>query len=81
MFAATGKKMWDFYKAGNTITHQEINLLILGNVVAFVVALIAIKGFIDYLTKHGFKIFVWYRIVIGLIIIVMLLSEHKLSII
>ena len=81
MFAATGKKLWDFYRAGNTITHQEINLLILGNVVAFVVALIAIKGFIDYLTKHGFKIFGWYRIIIGLIIIVMLLSGHKLSII
>ena len=81
MFAATGKKMWDFYKDGNTITHQEINLLILGNVVAFVVALIAIKGFIDYLTKHGFKIFGWYRIVVGIVIIAMILLGHDLKVI
>lgn len=81
MFAATGKKMYDFYKAGYTITHKEINLLIVGNVIAFVVALIAIKAFIDYLTKHGFKIFGWYRIIIGLVIIVMLLMGHDLKVI
>ena len=81
MFAATGKKIWDFYKAGYTITHQEINLLIVGNIIAFVVALIAIKAFIDYLTKNGFKLFGWYRIIVGLVIIVMLLMGHDLKVI
>ncbi|MGY3054808.1 undecaprenyl-diphosphatase [Pedobacter sp. UYEF25] len=81
MFAATGKKIWDFYKAGYTINHQEINLLIVGNIIAFVVALIAIKAFIDFLTKHGFKLFGWYRIIVGLVIIVMLLMGHDLKVI
>ena len=81
MFAATAKKMLDFYQAGYNITSKEINLLIVGNVIAFVVALIAIKAFIEFLTKHGFKVFGWYRIVIGLVIIVMLLTGHNLSVI
>jgi len=81
MFAATAKKLYDFYKEGNTITHEQINLLIIGNVVAFIVALLAIKSFIGYLNKHGFRVFGWYRIVAGLIIIGLLLTGHNLQII
>ncbi|TCD19330.1 undecaprenyl-diphosphate phosphatase [Pedobacter psychrodurus] len=81
MFAATAKKLYDFYKEGNTITHDQTNLLIIGNVVAFVVALLAIKSFIGYLNKNGFKVFGWYRIAAGLIIIILLLSGHNLQII
>jgi undecaprenyl-diphosphatase len=55
--------------------------LIIGNVVAFVVALLAIKSFIGYLNKNGFKVFGWYRIAAGLIIIILLLSGHNLQII
>lgn len=81
MFAATGKKLYDFYKEGHVITHDQMNLLIVGNVIAFIVALLAIKSFIGYLNKHGFKVFGWYRIVVGLIIIILLLSGHQLQII
>ncbi|TBO38859.1 undecaprenyl-diphosphate phosphatase [Pedobacter kyonggii] len=81
MFAATAKKLYDFYKEGHTITHEQTNLLIIGNVVAFVVALLAIKSFIGYLNKNGFKVFGWYRIAAGLIIIILLLSGHNLQII
>ena len=81
MFAATGKKLFDFYKEGNTITPEQTNLLIIGNVVAFIVALLAIKSFIGYLNKHGFKMFGWYRIVAGLIIIILLMTGHNLQII
>ncbi|WP_316833203.1 undecaprenyl-diphosphate phosphatase [Pedobacter aquatilis] len=81
MFAATAKKLYDFYKEGNTITHEQTNLLIVGNVVAFVVALLAIKSFIGYLNKHGFRVFGWYRIIAGLIIIALLLTGHNLQII
>lgn len=81
MFAATAKKLYDFYKEGHTITHDQTNLLIIGNVVAFIVALLAIKSFIGYLNKHGFKVFGWYRIAAGLIIIILLLSGHNLQII
>ncbi|MGY0038540.1 undecaprenyl-diphosphate phosphatase [Pedobacter sp. NJ-S-72] len=48
---------------------------------AFIVALLAIKSFIGYLNKHGFKVFGWYRIIAGLIIIVLIYSGHNLQII
>ena len=44
---------------------DHINLFILGNVIAFIIALIAVKTFIDVLTKYGFKFWGWYRIIIG----------------
>lgn len=81
MFAATAKKLYDFYKEGHVISSEQVNILIIGNVVAFAVALLAIKSFIGYLNKHGFKVFGWYRIVVGLIIIILLLSGHQLQII
>ncbi|MBY0245525.1 MAG: undecaprenyl-diphosphate phosphatase [Sphingobacteriaceae bacterium] len=81
MFAATAKKLLDFYKEGHHISTEQTQLLIIGNVVAFVVALIAIKGFIGFLSKNGFKLFGWYRIIVGGIIIILILSGHQLSII
>ncbi|MBD3750354.1 MAG: undecaprenyl-diphosphate phosphatase [Sphingobacteriales bacterium] len=80
MFAATAKKLLDFYKDGHTVTGQEINLLFIGNAIGFVVALIAIKAFIGYLSKNGFRIFGIYRIIVGGIILVMLLSGHQLNV-
>lgn len=70
MFAATVKSLWDYVKdEGGTFTSQEILLLSVGNVVAFVVAMLAIRAFIGYLTRHGFKVFGYYRIVVGLLIL------------
>ena len=71
MFAATAKKLLDFYKDGLVLNTQEISIIAFGNVVAFVVALLAIKSFIGFLNKHGFKGFGWYRIVVGGILIVL----------
>ncbi|MBU2906981.1 MULTISPECIES: undecaprenyl-diphosphate phosphatase [Arenibacter] len=70
MLGATLKKSYDYYNAGFTLTSEQINLLIIGNVVGFVVALFAIKTFIGYLSKHGFKVFGYYRIVVGFAIII-----------
>lgn len=81
MFGATAKKLLDFFKDGEQLSSQEINMLIVGNVVGFIVALLAIKYFIGFLTKHGFKWFGWYRIIIGAIIIILLLSGYNLSIV
>ncbi|SFH38440.1 undecaprenyl-diphosphate phosphatase [Pedobacter insulae] len=81
MFAATAKKLLDFYQEGHAITPDQMQVLAFGNVVAFIVALLAIKSFIGYLNKNGFKIFGWYRIIVGGVIIVLLLSGHSLSII
>lgn len=80
MLGATSKKLLDFYLDGNTLTGEEINILVIGNVVGFIVAIIAIKTFIDFITRYGFKLFGWYRIIVGGIILVLLLSGHSLSI-
>ncbi len=69
MFAASAYKLIQNYQF---ISSDDLDILLIGNVVAFVVALIAIKTFIAFLTKHGFKVFGYYRIVVGLIILVML---------
>lgn len=71
MFAATLYKMFSFYKEGQVFSAHEINLLIVGNVVAFIVAIVAIKSFIAFLTKHGFKVFGYYRIILGLVILIL----------
>ncbi|MDB5119451.1 MAG: UDP-diphosphatase [Sphingobacteriales bacterium] len=81
MFGATAKKLYDFYKEGYQITSDEIKLLAIGNIVAFIIAMLAIKYFITFLQKRGFVIFGWYRIVVGVIIIALLLSGHELSMI
>lgn len=81
MFGATAKKLYDFYKDGHMITSQEVSLLLIGNMVGFLVAILAIKTFIEFLNKHGFKIFGIYRIVVGGIIIVLLSLGYNLHII
>ena len=60
-------------------TGHNIAMLILGCVIAFVVALLAMKWFVNFLTRYGFKVFGLYRIVVGLVIIVLLLTGHSLS--
>lgn len=81
MFAATAKKLLDFFTEGHTFSSQEINVLIVGNVVGFLVAIVAIKTFIGIVTQYGFRAFGWYRIIVGGIIIVLLLSGHSLQVI
>ena len=80
MFAATVYKMYKYHKEFG-IVKEDLSILMIGNVVAFIVALIAIKGFISYLTKHGFKVFGWYRIAIGLIIIALYAFGYNLEIV
>ncbi len=70
MFAATLFKMLKLFMDGGTeILVNNLSVLIIGNVVAFIVALLAIKFFISFVTKYGFKAFGWYRIVVGLAIL------------
>jgi len=74
MFAATVKSFYDYLKDGGAFTNEHLQLFAIGNVVAFVVAIIAIRSFISYLTKSGFKAFGWYRIVVGGVIIALHLA-------
>lgn len=72
MFAATCKSLWDYVKdEGGSFSSEELTLLAVGNIVAFIVAMIAIKAFIGFLTKHGFKVFGYYRIIVGVIILIL----------
>jgi undecaprenyl-diphosphatase len=81
MFAATLYKMYKYIDSGATFRTNEISLLVVGNVVAFIVALLAIRSFISYLTKHGFKVFGYYRIIVGIILLILLYSGVELSIV
>jgi undecaprenyl-diphosphatase len=81
MFGATVKDLWDFHKA-NTLSsdqlHHDIKYLLIGSVIAFIVALLAIKSFITFLEKKGFKLFGYYRIVAGIAIIILYFTTNAL---
>ena len=80
MFAATVYKMYKLFKEGGTeIIMDNMVVLIVGNVVAFIVAMLAIKFFISYVQKYGFKAFGWYRIIVGGLILVWLLMGNSLE--
>ncbi|MBI3134636.1 MAG: undecaprenyl-diphosphate phosphatase [Bacteroidetes bacterium] len=81
MFAATVKSMWDSKELLMASENNMLLILITGNVVAFVVAYLAIKSFIGFLTKHGFKVFGYYRIVVGLVLLLLILSGYQLEMI
>lgn len=81
MFGATLYKMYKLLKEGGTeLIMDNMTTLIVGNAVAFVVALLAIKFFISFVTKYGFKAFGWYRIIVGGIILIMLFAGYNLTI-
>jgi undecaprenyl-diphosphatase len=80
MFAATAYKLLKFYQEGNSFGANEIVLLLLGNVVAFIVAMFAIKSFISFLTRHGFKWFGYYRIIVGILILILFFLDVELSV-
>jgi undecaprenyl-diphosphatase len=69
------KSIYDYVKDGGEFTSEHLQLFAVGNVVAFVVAIIAIRTFIAFLSKHGFRAFGWYRIVVGGTIILLYLLD------
>ena len=76
MFAATLYKVYKlFSEGGMEMITGNMTTLVVGNLVAFIVALLAIKFFISFVTKYG-----WYRIIVGGIILIMLLTGHNLTI-
>lgn len=77
MAAASGFKLLKNYKL---ITEENISILLIGNAVAFIVAMLAIRFFISFLTKHGFKVFGYYRIALGLIILILFALGIELEI-
>lgn len=79
MFAATVFSMYQFFDDGGSFGKQEVTALIAGNIVAFIVAMIAIRSFINFLTKHGFAVFGYYRIIVGIMILILYYMGIELS--
>ena len=82
MLAATLFKMLKLFteEEGLQMLKENIDTLLIGNVVAFIVAMLAIKFFINFVTRYGFKAFGWYRIIVGGAILAMLFTGHNLTI-
>jgi undecaprenyl-diphosphatase len=75
MFAATVKSVYDIWKDNPSVLNTNgIQLILLGSLVAFIIALIAIKFLISFLQKNGFKMFGWYRIIVGTVLILLILT-------
>jgi len=73
MMAATVKSLYDVYKESPEVLNTDnLQTLILGSVIAFVVAILAIKFFIGFLQKHGFRLFGFYRIALGIVLIALI---------
>jgi undecaprenyl-diphosphatase len=83
MAAASGYKLLKLITepSGTEMLKDNLLLLLIGNLVAFIVAMAAIKFFIGFLTKYGFKAFGWYRIIVGGILLVLLIAGVNLTII
>lgn len=80
IFAAAVYKIFTFYKTGYRLDGGQWNLLLAGNLVAFVVAILAIKSFIALLNRHGFRLFGYYRIAVGLAILILHFTGFQLHI-
>lgn len=80
MLAATGYKLLKAYKENPAMLHSHANIhaLIIGNIIAFIVAMLAIKFFIGFLQKHGFKLFGYYRIIAGIFLLI-LIWQHVIQ--
>lgn len=74
MLAATVYKLYKYYKEFGVFTGQQTTIILIGNIVAFIVAMLAIKFFIGFLKKYGFKVWGVYRIIVGIILLVLIRS-------
>lgn len=75
MLAASAKSFWDVYKDHHDVLNTDnLSILLIGAVVSFIVALIAVKSFINSLKKYGFRIWGFYRIIVGGIMLALILT-------
>ena len=77
---AFAKSLWDAHKeTPELLSGHNLGILALGNLIGLVVAIFAIKGFIAFLTKNGFKVFGYYRVIVGAIILALIIFGVDLS--
>ena len=65
-----GASILKIYKFGFSFTSSELVILLIGMTTAFIVSIFTIKFLINYIKKHDFKVFGWYRIALGLVVII-----------
>ena len=68
-------------KIAPTLTSDQVPLLLIGNVIAFIVGCLAIKSFVGFLTKHGFFVFGIYRIVVGAALLILIYLGHGVTLV
>lgn len=69
-------KMYSYYNDTGGFTGEEINMLVVGNIVSFLVAMLAIKFFINFLKKHGFRLWGYYRVALGIVLLVLIYTGY-----
>ncbi|MFN5452848.1 undecaprenyl-diphosphate phosphatase, partial [Bradyrhizobium sp.] len=60
-----GAFVYDFYKSRAEMTSDHLGLVAIGFVVSFITAMIVVKAFLGYVTRHGFVLFAWWRVIVG----------------
>jgi undecaprenyl-diphosphatase len=81
ILAASGYKTLKTVLKGNShLLTDNITIFVIGNIVAFIVAIIAIKSFIGYIQKYGFKIFGYYRIALGILLLTLIALGYNLNV-
>ncbi|MDR0922578.1 MAG: undecaprenyl-diphosphate phosphatase [Lactobacillales bacterium] len=70
MFGASGLKLFKYFWKGNTFSFGEVSILLIGCMVAFLISILAIKFLINYLKRNDFTVFGWYRIILGIVLII-----------
>lgn len=60
-----GAFAYDFYKSRSEMTMDHLGIVAIGFVVSFITAMIVVKTFLEYVTRHGFKLFAWWRVIVG----------------
>lgn len=76
MLAATVYKLFKYFKEFGGFSTEQVKILAIGNIVAFIVALLAIKFFITMLKKYGFRIWGIYRVLVGIALLIMLYTGY-----
>jgi len=77
MLAASAKSFWDTYKTNpEVLAKDNLTTLLIGSAVSFIVAMLAIKFFIGFLKKHGFKVWGWYRIIVGILLLILIYTGY-----
>jgi undecaprenyl-diphosphatase len=71
-----GAFVYDFYKSRAEMTMDHLGIIAIGFVVSFITAIIVVKTFLSYVTRHGFQLFAWWRVIVGTLGLIALAMGH-----